>query len=158
MALVFLLYVVAEVAAVWAVGSAIGILPTIGLLVAGAILGSWLARREGGKAARAFVNTARAGKPAHNEVTDGMLIALGGLLILLPGFVSDVAGLLLLLPTRALFRRLWLRRIERRAPMMYQGGRVPFGPQQQDRVIVVDSEVVDEEPGTPPSRPVIDQQ
>ncbi|OZM72806.1 hypothetical protein CFN78_14435 [Amycolatopsis antarctica] len=179
MALVFLLYVVAEVAAVWAVGSAIGLLPTLGLLVAGAVLGSWLARREGGKAARAFMDTARAGKPAHNEVTDGMLIALGGLLILLPGFVSDLAGLLLLLPTRALFRRAWLRRLERQAPMMQHGGigpmgsmgsmgaQNPFGPPgqdraDQDRVIVVDSEIVEddrpERPRPDPAqRPVIDQ-
>lgn len=150
MAVVFLLYVVAEVAAVWAVGSAIGVLGTLGLLLAGAFLGSWLARREGGKAARAFMATARAGKSAHNEVTDGMLIGLGGLLIMLPGFVSDVVGLLLILPpTRGVVRRSWLKRIEARAPY----GRSPF---QQNQVIVVDSEVVPE-PGQPSkNHPVIE--
>jgi UPF0716 protein FxsA len=155
MAVVLLLYVVAEVAAVWAVGSAIGFFPTIGLLLAGAFLGSWLARRQGAKAAKAFMATARAGKPAHAEITDGMLVALGGLLILLPGFVSDAAGLLLLLPpTRSLFRRSWLRRMERRAPMMHT-------PTANSRVIVVDSEVVDQDrPPRPaqPHRPVIDPQ
>lgn len=169
MAVLFLLYVVAEVAAVWAVGSQIGALATIGLLVAGAFVGSWLARREGGKATRAFMETARAGKPAHNEVTDGMLIALGGLLILLPGFVSDVFGLLLLLPTRALFRRAWLRRIEKQMATMPRPGPLgatgPMGATAtgpDGRVIVVDSVVVDREqadrPDDDPAPMVIDQQ
>jgi UPF0716 protein FxsA len=138
MAVVLLLYVVAEVAAVWAVSSAVGILGTLALLVAGAFLGSWLARREGARAARAFMATARAGRPAHNEITDGMLIGLGGLLIMAPGFVSDVAGLLMLLPpTRGVIRRAWLRRAERR--MANAPG----------RVIVVDSEVVPEDRNHP---------
>ena len=147
MAVLLLLYVVAEVAAVWVVGSLIGFLPTVGLLLAGAFLGSWLARREGGKAFRAFTETARAGRPAHTEITNGLLVALGGVLIMLPGFVSDVAGLLLLLPSRGLFRRAWLRKAERDAerhgvrmgaPM---GAQQPFG--QPRETIVVDSEVVD---------------
>ncbi|MFC4005371.1 FxsA family protein [Prauserella oleivorans] len=137
MAVVFLLYVIAEVAAVWAVASLIGVLPTLGVLLAGAFLGSWLARREGGKAARAFLTTARSGKSPHAEITDGMLVGVGGLLILLPGFVSDVLGLLFLLPpTRAVVRRAWLRRAERRAPLGYPRHR---------GVVIVDSEVVSED-------------
>lgn len=136
MAVLFLLYVVAEVAAVWAVASLIGFLPTLGLLLLGAFVGSWLARREGGKAMRAFLDSARAGRSGHNEVTDGMLIALGGLLILVPGFVTDIAGLLVLVPpTRGVLRKAWVRRIERQAPVRARA---------QDRVIVVDSEVVDQ--------------
>ncbi|GAB2979103.1 hypothetical protein GCM10017788_16580 [Amycolatopsis acidiphila] len=88
MAALFLLYVVAEVAAVWAVGSAVGVLGTLGLLLAGALLGSWLARREGARAGRAFMAAARAGRSPQAEVTDGMLVGLGGLLILVPGFLS----------------------------------------------------------------------
>jgi UPF0716 protein FxsA len=139
MAVAFLLYVVAEFAAIWAVGSAVGVLGTIALLVAGAFVGSWLARREGAKAMRAFVETARSGRSAEKEVTDGMLVALGGVLIMLPGFVSDILGLLLLLPpSRAVARRIWLRRMEKRA--------VRFANQRRGPVMVVDSEVVSEEP------------
>jgi len=148
MAVAFLLYVVAEFAAIWAVGSAVGVLGTIGLLLAGAFIGSWLARREGAKAMRAFVETARSGRSAEKEVTDGMLVALGGVLIMLPGFVSDVLGLLLLLPpSRAVARRIWLRRMEKRA--------VLFANQRRGPVMVVDSEVVpDEEP--PKQHPIIE--
>jgi UPF0716 protein FxsA len=139
MAVLFLLYVVAEVAAVWAVSSAVGVLGTLGLLLAGAILGSWLARREGTRAARAFMATTRSGRSPHAEVTDGMLIGLGGLLIMVPGFLSDIVGLLMLLPpSRGVLRRAWLRRAERR-----------MGASPRDRVIVVDSEVVPEDENHP---------
>ena len=135
MAVLFLLYVVAEVAAVWAVSSVVGVLGTLGLLIAGALLGSWLARREGARAARAFMSAARSGRSPQAEVTDGMLVALGGLLILVPGFLSDLAGLLLLLPpTRGIVRRAWLRRVEKRT---------------SPRVIVVDSEVVPDDRAHP---------
>jgi UPF0716 protein FxsA len=137
MAVAFLLYVVAEIAAVWAVGSAVGVLGTIALLFAGAFIGSWLARREGGRAFRAFAESARLGRPAdaEKELTDGMLIALGGLLILLPGFVSDVFGLLLILPpTRSVARKVWQKRMARRA--------VKFANRTRGPVMVVDSEVV----------------
>ncbi|GAB3480614.1 FxsA family protein [Amycolatopsis cihanbeyliensis] len=161
MAVVLLLYLVAEIAAVWAVASAIGLLGTIGLLLAGAFIGSALARREGGRAAQAFLAAAGAGRPAHAELTNGMLVAFGGVLILLPGFVSDLAGLLLLLPpTRGVFRRAWVRRLERRAQAMG-----PMHGQRQGRVIVVDGEVVVNQADRPqpphqqpPHRPVIDPQ
>src|SRR5699024_12262839 len=104
MAVLLLCYVVAEVAAVWAVASALGFLPTVGLLLAGAILGSWLARREGGRAFRAFMATARAGKPAHTQITDGLLVGCCGWLRMLPGFVCDMSGLLMLVATRCLCR------------------------------------------------------
>ncbi|OLT38755.1 hypothetical protein BJF85_08785 [Saccharomonospora sp. CUA-673] len=144
MAVVLLLYVIAEVAAVWFVASAIGFLPTIGLLIAGAFVGSWLARREGGKAMRAFTATARSGRSPHEEITDGMLIGVGGLLILLPGFVSDVVGLLFLVPpTRKVLRKRWLRAAAKRAPVGGAAGG-PFGPRMRSQVIVVDSEVVDD--------------
>ena len=144
MAVAFLLYVFAEIAAIWAVGSAVGVLGTLGLLLAGAFIGSWLARREGAKAMRAFTSAARAGQPAEKELTDGMLVGLGGVLILVPGFVSDVLGLLLMLPpSRAVVRRLWLKRMEKRA--------VRFANQRRGPVMVVDSEVVP--PSKEPRRP-----
>lgn len=148
MAVVFLLYVIAEVAAIWAVGSVVGVLGTIGLLIAGAFVGSWLARREGGKAMRAFMATAQSGRNPEKELTDGMLVALGGVLIMVPGFVSDVLGLLFLLPpTRSIARRFWLRRTEKRA--------VRYANQRRGPVMVVDSEVVAEEP-RPSNHPVIE--
>ncbi|MPY97090.1 MAG: FxsA family protein [Actinophytocola sp.] len=135
MGVVLLLYLIIEVVAVWAVASVVGALWTILLLLAGAIVGSWLARREGGKAMRAVMAAAQAGRSGHQEITDGMLVALGGVLIFLPGFVTDVLGLLAMVPpTRTMLRRAWLRRLERAAGSMRHGR----------RVVVVDGQVVED--------------
>lgn len=135
MGVVLLLYLIIEVVAVWAVASVVGALWTILLLLAGAIVGSWLARREGGKAMRAVMAAAQAGRSGHQEITDGMLVALGGVLIFLPGFVTDVLGLLAMVPpTRTMLRRAWLRRLERSAGSMRHGR----------RVVVVDGQVVED--------------
>ncbi len=134
MALAFLIYVALEVAAIAAVAWAIGAW-TILLLVAGAVVGALLARHEGGKAWRSLNGALRAGGSPHAELTDGMLIGAGGLLILVPGFISDLAGFgLLLPPTRGLVRKRWIARLE---------GRSPNAPTTNSRGrIVVDSEIV----------------
>lgn len=138
MAVIFLLYLVVEVAAIWAVASLVGALWTIVLLLAGALIGSWLARREGGKAVQALMTAARAGRSGHQEVTDGMLVAVGGILIFLPGFVTDVVGLLVMVPpTRTILRKAWLKRLERTVQM------------RSHRVVVVDGVVVEDQTPTP---------
>jgi UPF0716 protein FxsA len=138
MAVLLLLYLVVEVAAIWAVASMVGALWTIVLLLAGAFVGSWLARREGGKAIRSLMGAARAGESGHQQVTDGMLVALGGLLIFLPGFVTDVVGVLVMLPpTRTVLRKAWLRRLERTVRVRSQ------------RIVVVDGEVIGDDQPTP---------
>lgn len=138
MAVFLLLYLIVEVAAIWAVASLVGALWTIVLLLAGAFVGSWLARREGGKVIQSLMGAARAGKSGHQEVTDGMLVGLGGLLIFLPGFVTDILGLLVMVPpTRTLLRKAWLRRLERRVHVRSQ------------RIVVVDGEVIGDDTPTP---------
>jgi len=88
------------------VGHLIGALPTIGILVVEAVLGAWLMRREGSRAWRALRDAARRGELPVDEATDAALVLVGGLLLLLPGFVTDVVGLVFLLPfTRPLARR-----------------------------------------------------
>lgn len=145
MAVAFLLYIIIEVAAIWAVMSTMGLLWTVVALVGGTLLGTWLVRREGSKALRAVLQAARRRAPVHREITDGMLVAFGGLLILLPGFVSDIAGLLVLLPpTRGLIGRRLVRSLERRIP----------GMRRNPKHMVVDGEVLNEQPAT--DRPEID--
>ena len=97
------------------VGQAIGALATVLLLVADSLLGAWLVRREGRAAWRALRQALDERRLPAREVTDGALVVLGGSLLLTPGFVTDVAGVLCLLPpTRALLRRLLVRRVARR--------------------------------------------
>ncbi|GAA4868455.1 FxsA family protein [Saccharopolyspora cebuensis] len=110
---------VIEIGVLVGVGQAIGLLPTLGLLVLAAVLGTWLLRREGRRTLAEMRDAARARRPVDREMSDGVLIAAGGLLIILPGLVSDVAGLLFLFPpTRALVRKRMLRAAERRSKQM----------------------------------------
>jgi UPF0716 protein FxsA len=111
--LLFLLFVVAplaELAVIVQVAGFLGVLNTIGLLMAVSILGAWLATREGlGVVRRIQATTARGHAPSR-EVADGALILLAGALMIAPGFISDALALLLLMPpTRALFRGALLR-------------------------------------------------
>src|SRR3954452_23728708 len=109
--ILFIVVPIAELALLIQVGQAIGVWWTILLLVADAILGSWLLRSQGrAEWARFNVALAEARIP-HREVVDGVLVIFGGVLLLTPGFITDIFGLLFLFPpTRVLLRGLLVRR------------------------------------------------
>jgi UPF0716 protein FxsA len=108
--LAFVVLPLVELYVILQVGHAIGVLPTLGLLVLDSILGAWLVKREGIKVWRAFRRTIEAGRVPARETADGALVILGGALLLTPGFVTDVLGAVCVLPpTRAAIRRLVLR-------------------------------------------------
>lgn len=112
-----LLYLVVEIVALVALGSAIGPGWTLLVLLAGSVIGLWVARREGTRAAQALAAALNQRRVAHAEVTDGLLVAVAGVLLFLPGLVTDLAGLLLLLPpVRALVRNRLVRAAEHRVP------------------------------------------
>jgi UPF0716 protein FxsA len=115
MVLLVLLFVVVpilELFVIIQVGEAIGVLPTIALLIVDSILGSVLMRSQGRLAWRRFNAALTEGRIPHREVLDGVLVIFGGALLLTPGFISDVLGIILLLPpTRALARVLVSRRL-----------------------------------------------
>jgi UPF0716 protein FxsA len=88
---------------------------TIGILIADSILGSVLMRSQGRAAWRRFNEAIRAGRVPAREVIDGTLVIFGGALLLTPGFLTDILGLILLLPpTRAIVRAMLLRRFAHR--------------------------------------------
>ena len=89
------------------VGQVIGTLPTILLLVLMSVVGAWMVRREGVRAWSRFRRAIGSGRLPTAEVADGALLLLGGALLLTPGFLTDVLGLLLALPpTRAVLNRM----------------------------------------------------
>ncbi|GAB3871481.1 FxsA family protein [Terrabacter terrigena] len=116
LALVALLVLpIIEIVVVVAVGQAIGGWPTFLLLVATSLLGAWLIRREGGRAWRALEQAVRSGRMPAREIADGVVVLVGGSLLLAPGFVTDVLGLLLVLPfTRPVARSMLAAVISRR--------------------------------------------
>ena len=93
--------VVLELTVMIEVGSVIGALPTVGLLILTAILGSSLVRSEGLKTLFSAQQKMQQGEMPGREVMGGMMLALAGLLLIIPGFVTDFFGILLLQP--------WLR-------------------------------------------------
>jgi UPF0716 protein FxsA len=107
--LLLVVFVVVPIVEIWVivqVGQAIGIVPTLVLLLADAVLGTWLYRREGRRAWVALREAIAAHRVPAKEVADGALVVLGGAFLLTPGFVTDVVGVLCLLPpTRAVLRR-----------------------------------------------------
>lgn len=113
--LLFIVVPIAELAVVIQVGQEIGVLWTVALLVADSILGSVLMRAQGRAAWRRFNEAIGAGKVPAREVIDGSLVIFGGLLLLTPGFLTDLLGLLLLIPpTRAVVRAALARRLAHR--------------------------------------------
>ena len=113
--LLFIVVPIAELALIIAVGREIGLGPTVLVLLADAVLGSLLARSQGRLAWRRFADALQAGRPPAREVVDGALVLFGGALLLTPGFLTDILGIFLLLPpTRAVARRLLVRRFAHR--------------------------------------------
>lgn len=113
---IFVLVPLAELYVILKVGDAIGTIPTLAILVADSLLGSWLLKSQGGAVWRRFNETMRAGRMPHREIVDGVLVIFGGAFLITPGFLTDIIGVLLLIPpTRALFRRSLQKRMEKRA-------------------------------------------
>jgi len=121
--LLFIVLPIAELYVIIKVDEAIGILPTLALLIVDSFVGAALARSQGRAAWRRLNQALAAGRPPAREVADGAMILLGGALLLTPGFITDVVGLSLLLPpTRALYRA-WLRRMASGHVTVNVGGR-----------------------------------
>jgi UPF0716 protein FxsA len=114
----FLIFIVAPIIELYVivqVASAIGVLPTVALIVLSSVMGAWLVKVEGLGVLRRMGQTLDAGQLPTDEAVNGLLVVLGGVLMFLPGFVSSAIGLLLLLPpVRALLRPFVLRGARRR--------------------------------------------
>ncbi len=143
LALLFVVVPVIEIYLLIQVGQAIGAWWTVALLIADGFLGSWLVKREGGRAWTALQQALNEQRMPARELADGALILIGGTLLLTPGFLSDIAGLFCILPiTRPLARGMLTRMISRK--LVVVSGPTPRtrqrpGPDES----VVQGEVVD---------------
>jgi UPF0716 protein FxsA len=129
--LLLILWPVAELFVIIQVADAIGILYTLLLLIAGWPLGGWALRSQGRAAMERLAKAIAERRAPGREVVDGALILVGGLLLMIPGFITDVIGLLMLLPpTRVLLRGLVVRNIQSRLVVRIvgfgAGGRPPY--------------------------------
>jgi UPF0716 protein FxsA len=126
--LLVLIFIVLPIAELWViikVGGAIGVLPTLAILIADSFIGAAIARSQGRQAWRRFNQALAEGRVPTREVFDGAMVIVGGAFLLTPGFITDVFGLLLLLPpTRAILRGAITRVARRRVVVGWR----PMGP------------------------------
>ena len=127
--LALLVVPIVEIFVIIQVGQVIGGWPTVALLIAESALGAWLVKREGRRAWNALQTSLQTGKLPGRELTDGALVLIGGTLLLIPGFVTDIFGFFFVLPfTRPLARRLVTRFVSRRATTLAPPAFTPFMP------------------------------
>ncbi|MDX1577954.1 MAG: FxsA family protein [Gemmatimonadota bacterium] len=109
--LLFTLVPVAELAILIRIGGWLGLAPTLALVIGTGAVGAWLARREGIRSWLAVQEELATGRIPARELVHGLLILVAGVVLLTPGVLTDIAGLLLLVrPFRtALMRRLRAR-------------------------------------------------
>src|ERR1041384_6931224 len=113
--LLFIAVPIAELAVIIQVGQAIGVWWTIALLIVAPPVGRCVMRHPGRPVWRRFNDTVQGGRVPAREVLDGALVIFGGALLLTPGFITDILGLILLLPpSRAVVRGIVSRRIAHR--------------------------------------------
>jgi UPF0716 protein FxsA len=138
MALLILLLLIAlplvELAVLVQVGTQIGVLNTIGLLIVVTMVGVWLAKQAGLGVIARMRRTQAEGEVPSRELMDGALILLAAMLLVFPAFVTDALGILLLIPPiRIGVRTLALRRIQASAQVVVVGSsRGPAQPTEDD--------------------------
>ncbi len=104
---VFIGLPILEIWVILQVGHQIGALATVLLLIAESALGAWVVKREGVRAWQALTQALSSGTLPRQELADAALVLVGGVLLLTPGFVTDVFGFFFVLPfTRPFARRL----------------------------------------------------
>ncbi|MEF3307573.1 membrane protein FxsA [Paenibacillus sp. GYB004] len=111
--LVFIIIPALEIWAIIEVGQRIGGWQTFGLILLTGFAGAYLARKEGSKVWAQVQRQMSVGQMPGDAILDGVCVLVGGLLLLSPGFLTDIAGIILLIPfTRPIFRNMlsaWLR-------------------------------------------------
>mgnify|MGYP006321184831 CR=1 FL=1 len=110
--LIFL--VLAEMATLILIGNWIGVFPTLLLVLATSVFGIYLTKKTGVQSAKAVQNSMQKGQAPGVAIIDGFLSFIGGVLLIIPGFLTDILGLLMLTSlTRNLFKPIiffWLRK------------------------------------------------
>jgi len=92
------------------IGSYIGAFNTVMIVILTGFLGALLAKYQGLQTILRVRESLQRGEIPASEILDALLIFLAGVVLLTPGFLTDIAGLMLLIPrTRSLFK-IWIRR------------------------------------------------
>jgi UPF0716 protein FxsA len=143
--LAFLAYVAVEIWVLVLVGQAVGFLGLLGLLILSAVVGAWALKHEGRRSITELGRAVQNRRPAEAQVADGMYVALAGVLLVVPGILSTVAALVLLVPP---VRRALARRAADRA---VRAGSARMTPS----VVVIGGSVPPTRPNAGPGAPIV---
>lgn len=100
----------AEISVLLLSGKYIGLWPTIFAIIFTGVLGAYLAKREGMETLKKAQEQLKFGQIPGEALLDGICILAGGILLLTPGFITDMFGFLLLVPSLRKFFKRWLRK------------------------------------------------
>src|SRR5262245_13557738 len=109
-AIVVVALAIAELYVFVLAADAFGFWNALGLLIVICLVGVWVVKREGLRVVSRFRQVAVAGASPSREIADGVCILTAGILLIIPGFISDAVGILLLLPPVRAVVRPWLVR------------------------------------------------
>lgn len=148
--LFLLLLPLIEIAGFVIVGRQIGVFPTLALTLATSVAGGMLLRHQGFGVMARIRNEVAAGHDPSRELAHGVMILLAGLLLVIPGFFTDIIGILLFLPpVRDLGWNFLRRRVDFTVDYRSMGG---FG-RQRDRGKTIDLDEADYSKGSNPHSP-----
>ena len=107
--LVFTIIPLVEIYLMIKLGQNFGAITSILLVIFTGILGAYLAKMEGLRTLFRLQETLREGGMPVEELLDALLIALAGLVLITPGFITDALGFLLLVPFTRMLVKNWLK-------------------------------------------------
>ncbi|HDS1201542.1 TPA: FxsA family protein [Shewanella algae] len=134
MFIIFVLIPVVELSVLIRVGEVLGSWNTVALVILTAVVGVSLVRSQGLSTLMLVQKKLAAGEAPGQEIVEGMMLAMAGILLLIPGFVTDLIGLILLTPiTRAPLARYFYQRMQLKvvAGAQFRAGANPFEPPHQ---------------------------
>ena len=108
--LAFTIIPIIEIYLLIEIGSMFGALTAVTLVILTGFLGAFLARMQGLQTLYRIQDSLREGRMPSGELLDALLIVIAGLVLLTPGFLTDSAGFLLLIPTTRNSIKYWLQR------------------------------------------------
>ena len=142
--LLFIIVPVIELILLFQVGARIGPLPTLGIIIITAIIGARLTRAQGAHNMQRARTAMNEGRMPHQEVLDGMMIIIAGVLLITPGLLTDALGFTLLFPSlRAKLRKRLAKSFNKRVQVV---GR-PANGQRDDEVdddSVIEAEIIED--------------
>jgi UPF0716 protein FxsA len=146
---IFIVLPALEIATFIAVGRAIGVLPTLGLIFLTSLAGMTLLRAQGLGLLERLRQGLRAGESPEAPIVHGALIVIAGFLLIIPGFITDTIGFLLFIPAvRGLAWSLFSRHV-----VVTGSSHRASGAQHRDGEKTIDLDAEDDSSGPDPSSP-----